>query len=121
VLEEVYPTIERATTNRMRIYLGVLGRGVTPLLLAQFPLRIGVSAGKLRPIDHIDSVGCPVFVINGMDDCRTTREDAILMYSRASSPKQLWLIPHAGHIDLHLARRAEYEKRVGSFLSSAFD
>jgi pimeloyl-ACP methyl ester carboxylesterase len=54
VLEEVYPTIEIATRNRMENYLGVFGRMLTPLLLNQLQWRLGVSASQLRPVDHIE-------------------------------------------------------------------
>src|SRR5438874_12797947 len=64
VLEEVYPTIEIATRNRMENYLGVFGRILTPLLLNQLRWRLGVSASQLRPIDHIANVKCPVLIID---------------------------------------------------------
>src|SRR6267378_766351 len=43
VLEEVYPTIEIATRNRMENYFGVFGRILTPVLLNQLQWRLGVS------------------------------------------------------------------------------
>jgi uncharacterized protein len=119
VLEAVYPTVERATNNRLRNYLGPIGPLGTPLLLMQLPMRIGVNADQLRPIDHIARASFPIFIINGVEDSRTTREDALLLYSRASSPKQLWLVPRAGHVDLHHAAPREYEARLLSFFSKA--
>src|SRR6476620_6577537 len=49
VLEEVYPTIEIATRNRMENYLGRIGRMMTPMLMNQLHWRLGVSASQLRP------------------------------------------------------------------------
>jgi hypothetical protein len=57
VLEEVCPTIEIATHNRMENYVGMLGRTLTPLLLNQFQWRLDLSPSQLRPVDHIASVG----------------------------------------------------------------
>jgi fermentation-respiration switch protein FrsA (DUF1100 family) len=119
VLEAVYPTVERATENRLHNYFGPFGPAASSLLLLQLPLRLGVSARQLRPVDHIASTNCPVLVINGLDDRRTTPDDARLLYSRARPPKQLWMVAHAGHVDLHRAAGADYETRVLSFLSSA--
>lgn len=116
ILESVYPTIEIATANRLQNYLGPIGRWSALLFLKQLHIRLGVSADQLRPIDHIANVSCPVFVINGEKDRRTRREDARLLFSRAPSPKQLWLVAHAGHVDLHRAATAEYETRVLAFL-----
>jgi fermentation-respiration switch protein FrsA (DUF1100 family) len=115
VLEAVYPTIEIATKNRLENYLGRLGRFAAPLLLKQLHMRLGISAGDLRPIDHVANVGCPVFIMSGGKDRSTRPEDTDTLFSRAQSPKQLWFVPKAGHVDLHRAATAEYEARVLKF------
>lgn len=119
VLEAVYPTIERATDNRLRNYLGRFGALGSPLLLSQLSMRLGLSAKQLHPIDHIASVNCPLLIINGLEDVRTTREDAMLLYAQARSPKELWLVPGVGHVDVHRARGREYETRLLAFLSAS--
>lgn len=119
ILEAVYPTIERATRNRLAMYLGPAGPLGAPLLLAQLRPRIGASSADLHPVDHIADTGCPLFVIGGARDRRTTPADTMLLYEHARSPKQLWLVPNAAHVDLHAAAPQEYERRVGSFLDAA--
>jgi uncharacterized protein len=116
VLEAVYPTIEIATRNRMQKYLGAFGRILTPHLLGQLQLRLGVSASQLRPIDHIADVDCPVFIMSGEKDRNTRPDDTRMLFDRARSPKQFWFLPNAGHVDLHRAAREEYETRVLAFL-----
>jgi uncharacterized protein len=116
VLEEVYPTIEVATRNRMENYLGGVGRILTPLLLNQLQWRLGISASQLRPIDHIGDVQCPVFIISGEKDKNTRPDDTRILFERVRSPKQLWFVPNAGHVDLHRATRLDYESRVLGFL-----
>lgn len=116
ILEAVYPTIEIATKNRLQNYLGPIGHWFAPLLLKQLHTRLGVSAGDLRPIDHIANISCPILLINGEKDRNTRPEDARLLFSRAQSPKQLWFVSNAGHVDLHKAAMAEYESRVLAFL-----
>lgn len=116
ILEGVYPTIEIATRNRLENYLGLLGRFAAPLLLKQLHMRLGISARDLRPIDHIATVGCPVFIMSGEKDRNTRPEDTEALFSRARSPKQLWFVPKTGHVDLHKAAGAEYESRILAFL-----
>jgi fermentation-respiration switch protein FrsA (DUF1100 family) len=120
VLEEVYPTIEIATRNRMENYLGAFGRMLTPLLLNQLQWRLGVSASQLRPVDHIASVECPVLIMSGKKDRNTRPSDTRMLVERARSPKELWFVPNAGHVDLHRAARHEYETRVLTFLEDSF-
>src|SRR5437773_6589253 len=116
VLEAVYPTIEIATRNRMENYLGAFGRMLTPLLLGQLQLRLGVSASQLRPVDHIADVDCPVLIMSGEKDRNTRTADTRMLFELARSPKQLWFVPNAGHVDLHRAARVDYESRVLAFL-----
>jgi fermentation-respiration switch protein FrsA (DUF1100 family) len=66
--------------------------------------------------DHIANVYCPVLIISGENDRNTTVDETRLLFSRARAPGQLWIIPDAGHVDLHRAARAEYESRVLAFL-----
>jgi fermentation-respiration switch protein FrsA (DUF1100 family) len=116
VLEEVYPTIEIATRNRMENYLGGVGRMLTPVLLNQLQWRLGVSASQLRPLDHIASVECPVLIISGEKDRNTRPSDTRMLVERARSPQDVWFVPNAGHVDLHRAAREQYETRVLAFL-----
>jgi fermentation-respiration switch protein FrsA (DUF1100 family) len=116
VLEEVYPTIEIATRNRMENYLGGFGRFLTPLLMNQLRWRLGISASQLRPVDHIADVSCPVLILGGEKDRNTRSADTYLLFERARTAKQLWLVRNAGHVDLHRAAPEEYETRVLAFL-----
>jgi fermentation-respiration switch protein FrsA (DUF1100 family) len=118
VLEEVYPTIEIATRNRMENYLGVFGAMLTPILLNQLQWRLGISASQLRPVEHIGDVQCPVLIISGEKDRNTRPADTRMLFEHARSPKQLWFVPNAGHVDLHWAAREEYEKRILAFLAA---
>jgi alpha-beta hydrolase superfamily lysophospholipase len=88
VLEEVYPTIEIATRNRMGNYLGAFGRILTPVLLNQLRWRLGVSASQLRPVDHITNVECPVLIISGEKDKNTRPSDTQMLVQRARSPQR---------------------------------
>jgi fermentation-respiration switch protein FrsA (DUF1100 family) len=116
VLEAVYPTIESATRHRLENYLGPFGQFAAPLLLKQLHMRLGISADDLRPIEHMANVGCPVFIMSGEKDRHTRPEDTRSLFSRAQSPRQLWFVPEAGHVDLHKAGGSEYESRVLTFL-----
>jgi uncharacterized protein len=117
ILEEVYPTIEIATRNRMENYLGTFGRALTPVLLNQLQWRLGVSGSQLRPVDHISSVDCPLFIISGEKDRNTRPGDTRMLVERARTPKQVWFVPNVGHANLHRAVRQEYERRVLAFLA----
>jgi fermentation-respiration switch protein FrsA (DUF1100 family) len=119
VLEAVYPSIEIATRNRMQKYLGPIGAALTPLLLWQLHPRLGIDASDLRPIDRIKLVDCPVLIIAGEKDGNTRLSDTRALFSAAAAEKELWIVPNAGHVDLHNAARGEYERRVLGLLEKA--
>jgi fermentation-respiration switch protein FrsA (DUF1100 family) len=87
------------------------------LLLLQLPLRIGLSADQLRPIDRAEALGAPTLVVSGALDQHTTTRDARRLFSALTAPKELWLVEGAGHVDLHRFSRAAYEARVAAFLA----
>jgi fermentation-respiration switch protein FrsA (DUF1100 family) len=118
VLESVYPTVEDATRERLRIRLGPLGPPLAPLLLAQLKPRLGIEPSSLRPIDHIAQVRCPVFVISGTNDEHTTPAQTRALFERAPEPKRLWLVPGAAHVDLERFAGGEYRRRVLEFLAA---
>ncbi|MDQ2868129.1 MAG: alpha/beta fold hydrolase [Verrucomicrobiota bacterium] len=120
VLEAVYPTIARATRNRLRPRLGSLEPITTSLLLSQIHFRLGITASALSPLDHIASANCPVFIIGGTKDRNTTIEDTRMLFAAARAPKKLWLIDGAAHVDFHRFAREEYEGRVIVFLTDSF-
>jgi fermentation-respiration switch protein FrsA (DUF1100 family) len=99
--------------------VAAFGRLFTPLLLKQLHARLGVSPAQLRPIDHIANVYCPILIISGEKDNNTKPTDTRMLFDRARTPKQLWLVPNAGHVDLHHAEPHEYEARVLAFFAQA--
>ena len=120
VLEAVYPDIEAAVGNRLRMRLGSIGTVLSPLLVWQMRPRLGVGADALRPIDHIAKLHCPVLIIAGAADRHTTPSDTAQLVSAAWDPKELWIIPAAAHVDFLEYAGDEYRRRILAFFDKAF-
>ncbi|HSK75628.1 MAG TPA: alpha/beta fold hydrolase [Thermoanaerobaculia bacterium] len=116
ILESVYPTVEEATDNRIRMRLGPLASLLTPALLVQLGPRLGISPRDLRPIDEIGRIEAPVFVLSGAEDRHTTQAETKRLFAAAQEPKELWIVPGAAHVDLYRVARQAYEKRMVEFL-----
>jgi alpha-beta hydrolase superfamily lysophospholipase len=119
VLEAVYPSIEKAVENRLRIRLGTAGAGLAPLLVWQLQPRLGVRPADLRPVDRVAELHCPILIIAGTDDLHTTLDDTRALYAAAREPKELWLISGAGHEDYLRVAGDAYRMRVVQFLDRA--
>ena len=117
VLESMYATIEEAVADRLTMRLGSLGASLAPVLLWQLPLRTGISADGLRPIQHLQDLGAPVLVTSGTEDRHTTWTETQRLFQSARQPKELWRVDGAAHVDLHAFQPYEYERRVFGFLA----
>jgi uncharacterized protein len=115
VFEMVYPTIEQAIDDRLRLNLGGWAVVFRPLMTAQLKLRLGISAEDLHPVDHIGGVACPKLFIAGAQDRHTTLEESRQLFAAAGEPKEFWTVEGAHHQDLHELKGREYEERVLGF------
>jgi len=115
VLEMVYPTIEQAIDDRLRMRLGGLGTVLRPLLTAQLPLRYGIRAADLHPIDRVRQIRAPKLFIAGAEDVHTTLVESRELFAAAAEPKELWIVDGARHQDLHELTTSAYEERILSF------
>jgi uncharacterized protein len=115
VFEMVYPTIEQAIDDRLRLHVGGWAVVFRPLLTAQLRLRLGISPDALHPIDYVPRVAAPKLFIAGADDRDTTLEESRELFAAAPDPKELWVVEGAHHQDLHALKGREYESRVLGF------
>jgi len=116
VLESVYPTIDEAVANRLRIRLGSFGASLSPLFVQQLRLRLGIDPRLLRPIDYIGRFHRPVLIMNGSADRHTSLEEARRLFAAANEPKEFWPVPDAAHVDLQRYAPARYRERLLAFL-----
>lgn len=125
ILEAVYPTIAEALWNRLAAKAGSwFATPVSSILLAQTEWRLGIERQQLQPIDQLPALRCPVFMMCGQQDMHTTPKETRRMFESLVSaddpqlqPNLLWLIPDAGHVDLHGFQKDDYEQRVTKFLN----
>lgn len=118
VLESMYPTIEEAVADRLKLHLGDWAGGLSPLLLSQLPMRLGIATRQLRPIDHIAELHAPLLLISGAADRHTTAAETQRLFEAAAEPKSLWLVPGAAHVDLLHYAPEDYELRLSAFLAN---
>jgi alpha-beta hydrolase superfamily lysophospholipase len=117
VLESMYPTIEEAVEDRLRMRAGALGKPLAKLLLWQLPLRLDIAPSQLHPIARLPELNVPVLIASGSADRHTTLAETQRLFAAAREPKLLWVVEGAEHVDLHAFAPAEYERRIGDFLA----
>lgn len=118
VLEQVYPTLAQAMDDRLRLHAGRVGEWLAPLLAASVKPHLGLSLDQMRPIDHIGSIGVPLLLIAGSADEHTPLRESMAMYQAAASPKELWVVSGARHVDLDRYAGIAYRQRVLRFFDT---
>ena len=116
VLESVYPTITEAIHNRIKMRMGFLHHIVAPLLIFQMNPRLGVSPDKLRPIDTLEQLRCPVVIASGDLDQHTTIAETNRMFEAANEPKKLVIFKGAKHDDLLAFDPSKYEYDIVRYI-----
>ena len=121
VLESMYPTIEEAVENRLRMRLGrrlgMLAVPLSRLLLWQLPLRLAIEPEQLRPIDRLAALDMPVLVASGTEDLHTTLAETRRIHAALGAGAQLWEVAGAAHQDLYEYAPAAYALRMTGFLA----
>lgn len=115
VLEMVYPTMQKAIENRLNMWVFNGADNFSSLLTLQFPLRLGLSVDKLRPIDRITNYKNPLLLIAGENDKHTTLEESKQLFATANEPKELWIVPKAVHEDLFKVAPTDYQTKILNF------
>ncbi len=85
---------------------------------ALFALRhAGVDVDAVRPIDRIREIAPrPLLFVAGTQDDDTPVAIMERMFAAAGEPKELWIVPGAGHGTYLATAPSEYEARVITFL-----
>ncbi|MGA2017699.1 MAG: alpha/beta fold hydrolase [Opitutaceae bacterium] len=117
IVESTYPTMRDALDRRFRMDLRLPGwlAGIFFVPIAEW--RLHVSIDDIAPIRNIHKLSCPTFVLGGERDRHTLAQSTRALYEAAKEPKDLWIVPGAGHVDLYGFAKQEYERRILAFIS----
>jgi uncharacterized protein len=76
----------------------------------------GCSAAEVSPLAAVRRMASrPVLFIHGQQDRLIPVRHARLLFAAAPAPRELWIVPRAGHVRSHRLVRAAYERRVVAF------
>jgi dipeptidyl aminopeptidase/acylaminoacyl peptidase len=114
ICESVYDEMRHAVDGRMRHYTLVPGSVGACLLVPFAEQRLGIGIDDVKPIEHVGKLRCPIFIISGARDDKTSPADTERLFDAAREPRELWLIPDAKHQDLF--HFDGYREKVSSFL-----
>ena len=79
-------------------------------------LRLGCPLSRADPIHWVDRIAPrALFIIHGALDPFVAVEEARQLYAAADEPKEIWIVPEAGHRQADWHHPEEYRHRVLAF------
>ncbi len=89
----------------------VLGRLMIPVM----SLRLRTDVTLVDPIRWVAFLRAPLLLIHGEQDPYVPTESVRQLFQTAREPKELWLVPEAGHREVYKLRPQAYRERVLGF------
>lgn len=116
VAESSFANIREVVRRNFRVSTRLPSFLFAPLTIWLVERRWGVRADRVIPEREIgEREDCAVLLIHSENDAIVSVRDAHALFSAARGPKELWLIPEAGHAMAFLTEQAGYAERVRGF------
>lgn len=94
------------------IRLGILTRPLVASAFALAKVWPGMTAAAVDPLAAVRRGGPARLFIHGLADSLPPAEDSRRLHQAAAEPKDLWLVPEAGHVQAYDRAPEEYRRRV---------
>ena len=86
------------------------------MVMAQLAFYLDTSINELDPISRIKELNAPLLMIAGSADQHTKVAETERLFAAAQHPKEVWIVPGAGHFNMHSYAGKEYEDHIFDFL-----
>lgn len=118
VRESVYSDLRTAVDRRCRYHAHLPGWLLGCLMIPAAERRVGTSIDQISPRVLIGKIPAPVLIASGDRDRHTLLEDTQALFESAPTPKKLWIVEGARHVDLYGFAQKRYEERLLAFITS---
>ncbi len=117
VLESLYHDVESTFRNRIGSKYPSWFRRFARGVIWVTEKRLGARLRQFTPADHIAGLApAPVLLVTGTEDPHAPPRDAERLFARCREPRELALIPGAGHTNLFEVGAEQYREMLLSFL-----
>jgi dipeptidyl aminopeptidase/acylaminoacyl peptidase len=117
IIQSTFTSLDDVISTQLKALIGLPSFPFAPLVIWFGEKETGIKISSVRPVDDIADISPrAVLIIHGEKDDAFPKEYAIALYQAAGEPKELFLIPNAGHGFLPQNAPEEFEARIVSFL-----
>jgi len=117
VVQNAFTSAEDNIETTLKVFTGLPPFPFAPLVIFFGEREVGAEISQIRPVDEIPALSPrPVLIMHGALDEIIPLANAFSLYDAASQPKELCILPTAGHSGLLAADPQEYERCLLGFL-----
>jgi len=117
IAESAFTSLEDNIEQGVRELTGLPSFPFAPLVVWFGEREVGAKIHLVRPIDHLAQIAPrAILFIHGEQDSLVDVSNSRSLFEAAKEPKELYIIPNAGHGGLLEANPDEFENRVVTFL-----
>jgi fermentation-respiration switch protein FrsA (DUF1100 family) len=117
VAQSAYASVEDNVASGVRAFMRLPPFLFAPLVTWLAERETGLDVRQVRPIDDVAHIAPrAILIVHGALDPAVPPENGVRLYEAAREPKELYLVPGAGHGGFMLAEPQEFERRLVRFL-----
>lgn len=118
VAQSAFATLQDNVADGVRAFTGLPPFPFAPLVIWFGEREAGIRMRDVRPLDDVSRISPrPILLIHGEQDSAIPPINSQRLYDAAGEPKELYLIPNAGHGGFLDADRRAFEEKVVGFLN----
>lgn len=117
VVDSPYINLDRAIVDHTNLIFPFFGRFFGIFVVLSYRLRFLVNSSKVSPLKTVKRLSSALLIINGKNDKFMLPSYVERLYNQANPPKEIWLVPDAGHLGGFWVRKEEYIQRVLNFFN----
>lgn len=120
VADSSYEQLGRSLTHHLQLLYHLPRIPFSWFIHSAYRIRFGAWPKQMSPTDSISKISPrPVLLMYGRNDRRVPAEHAERLFQAAREPRELWMVPHAGHLEALSTDPSAYLARIVSFFNSA--
>jgi fermentation-respiration switch protein FrsA (DUF1100 family) len=120
VADSAYASFLEAVRYSFRLVARLPHFPVAPIAMQWAKWMVHVDANQLRPVDMIGRIAPrPILITHGTLDEIVPVRHAYTLFKAADEPKEIWIVPHARHVEARDLDPDGYFERIERFLSHA--
>lgn len=119
IADSGYTTVKEELSHQLKYLYNLPAFPIMDVTSLVTKIRAGYTFEEASAIEAVRKNKRPLFIIHGDQDELVPTEMAHKIMDAASSQKELWIVPGAGHTEGYTIAEEEYQKKLGDFLDNA--